>query len=124
MGAKLQIRVSAETYRPEDILEDWPGLAELAWGGELAVPGGPKRGVLDLVQDLWDKLRFDAPDDVRRDMSPGVQRALDQKRDLEAALADWKPAEAARLALALEATLDELEPLAPKPPFVVSRPKH
>lgn len=127
MAGKLQIRVVAQTYRPEDILADWPGLVRLAWRGELSVAGGPPRGVLELVQDLWDKLRFDAPEDMtedeRRGMRPGAQKALELKQALEAALADWKPAEAARLALELEEVLGGLESLAPKPPFVVSKPK-
>lgn len=123
MAGKLQIRVVAQTFRPEDIPRDWPGLARLAWRGELSVAGGAPRGVLDLVQDLWDKLRFDAPEEVRREMEPSVQKALELKEALESALADWKPAEAARLAVELEEVLEGLEPLAPKPPFVVSKPK-
>jgi len=123
MGSKIQIRVVAQTFRPEDILEDWPKLAQLAWRGELTLPGGEKRGVLELTQDLWDKIRFDVEPEVRRALELGLNRAVALVRSLEAALGDWKATEAARLALELESLLDELEPLAPQAPFVVSKPK-
>ena len=45
MGKLLQIRVSAWTYREEDVVRAWPALTALAWPR----PQYPdeKRGVLD-----------------------------------------------------------------------------
>lgn len=123
MGRHLQVRVVAQTYRPEDILKDWPRLAHLAWEGELALPNGVMRGVLDLVQDLFDKLRFDAPSEARKALSPGVEKAMAAKRALEEALSSWDAAEANRLSQDIEQLLDDLEMLAPETPFVVSKPK-
>ena len=50
MGKLLQIRVSAWTYREEDVVRAWPALTALAWPR----PQYPdeKRGVLELVTAL------------------------------------------------------------------------
>lgn len=50
MGKLLQIRVSAWTYREEDVVRAWPALAALAWPRP-QYPG-EKRGVLELVTAL------------------------------------------------------------------------
>jgi len=123
MGRNLQIRVVATTFRPEDVLRDWPRLAHLAWRGEQALPGGPPRGVLDLARDLADVLRLEAPPEVRQALEQGAARAQALADELERALAAWDATLANRLSETLEATLDDIEPLAPEAPFVVSRPK-
>lgn len=123
MGRNLQIRVVATTFRPEDVARDWPRLVHLAWRGEQALPGGSARGVLELARDLADVLRLEAPPEVRQALEQGAARAQALADDLERALAAWDATLANRLSDALEAALDDIEPLAPEAPFVVSRPK-
>ena len=57
MGKLLQIRVSAWTYREEDVVRAWPALTALAWPR----PQYPdeKRGVLELVTALENGLSFE-----------------------------------------------------------------
>ena len=59
MGKLLQIRVSAWTYREEDVVRAWPALTALAWPR----PQYPdeKRGVLELVTALENGLRETPP---------------------------------------------------------------
>jgi hypothetical protein len=123
MGRNLQIRVTATTFRPEDVARDWPRLVHLAWRGEQALPGAAPRGVLELARDLADVLRLEAPPEVRRALEADAARAQALADELDAALADWNPARANALSERLEALLDELEPLAPEAPFIVSRPR-
>lgn len=121
MGRNLQIRVLATTFRPEDVVRDWPRLVHLAWRGEPALPGGAPRGVLELARDLADVLRLEAAPEVRAALGPDAARAQALADALDAALADWNPALANRLSEQLEGLLDELEALAPEAPFVVSK---
>lgn len=121
MGRTVQIRVIAQTPRPEDILDRWPRLVQLAWDGEQTLADGRKRGVLELARDLHDKLRFAVSEDVREALEPHAAKAVDLVRDLEDALGDWDATRANTLSEELESALDEAEPLAPEPPFGVSR---
>ena len=114
MGRVLQIRVSASTFRDEDVAREWPRLVALAWPDEYVVPGG--KGVLQLVGSLADAHRFAGwKPDVREKLAPGIDKAVMLRAKLEEALADWNPREANALGDSLEETLDALENLAPKP---------
>jgi len=124
MARLLQIRVTARTYNPEDLERTLPRLSALAWPQRPEVAGPPReqRGVLELVETLHDRLRFAIDDaEVKKNLGPGMDEAARLKTVLEAALGDWKPGEAQRLAQQLEDKLAELEGLAPERPFVVSR---
>ncbi|BBD08098.1 hypothetical protein [Desulfovibrio ferrophilus] len=126
MARLLQIRVMAQTYSPEDVEQALPRLSALAWPhrAEVAGPAMEKRGVLELVTTLYDRLRFVIDDaGVKQDLGPGLEEAAALKTGLETALADWKPSEAESLAQRLEEKLRELEKLAPERPFVVSPPE-
>lgn len=114
MGRLLQIRVSASTFREEDVLQAWPRLAALVWPEG---PVGPEGcGVLQLAGALDDACNFAGwKETLRKDLGPGIARARATKDLLEGALAAWDPREANRLSDVLEATLDELETLAPAP---------
>ncbi len=121
MGRLLQIRVMAQTFRPEDVQKAWPRLCRLAWPQDhpdQGASGGPakgERGVLELVQTLTDQVSFgDLPKDLARALEPSVRRVYEIMESLEAALADWKPAEANMASDRLEAALDDLEKEAPK----------
>lgn len=116
MGRFLQIRVSAATWRPEDLLKAWPRLTALAWPDEApAEPGGAPKGVLELVDRLRDMAQFG---DVPKDAEPVVSGhlpALVRDRDaLEQALADWKPSQANDLSVTLEEGLAALDKALPK----------
>ena len=85
MGKLLQIRVSAWTYREEDVVRAWPALTALAWPR----PQYPdeKRGVLELVTALENGLSFeDWPQAVAEGLREGIGRAAAVKKDLEEAL--------------------------------------
>lgn len=125
MGRILQIRVTATTYRPEDVGEAWPRLSALAWPHPPQIAGPPvrERGVLELVGTLDDRVRFVLEDGtLRQRVVQRVEAAAGIVADLEAALADWDAARANLVTQELEAALDELEALAPEAPFVVSKP--
>ena len=101
MGKLLQIRVSAWTYREEDVVRAWPALTALAWPR----PQYPdeKRGVLELVTALENGLSFE----------DWPQAAV--KKDLEEALFQWEPRKANELSETLEEELATLNERAPKP---------
>ncbi|MFW6324786.1 MAG: hypothetical protein ACOC0U_06960 [Desulfovibrionales bacterium] len=106
MGELLQIRVTAVTYRPEDVLKRWPKLAGILRTGKEF-----KLGVLELIQDISDQLQFGniAEKDKRVLEEFPVQDLLGKKRELENALAERDPQKADRLSYILEDALDELE---------------
>lgn len=70
MGKLLQIRVSAWTYREEDVVRAWPALTALAWPR----PQYPdeKRGVLELVTALENGLSFE---DWPQAVAEGLRKA-------------------------------------------------
>ena len=102
MGKLLQIRVSAWTYREEDVVRAWPALTALAWPR----PQYPdeKRGVLELVTALENGLSFE-----------DWPQAVAVKKDLEEALFQWEPRKANELSETLEEELATLNERAPKP---------
>ena len=108
MGKLLQIRVSAWTYREEDVVRAWPALTALAWPR----PQYPdeKRGVLELVTALEDW-----PQAVAEGLREGIGRAAAVKKDLEEALFQWEPRKANELSETLEEELATLNERAPKP---------
>ena len=89
MGKLLQIRVSAWTYREEDVVRAWPALTALAWP------------------------RPQYPDEKR--LREGIGRAAAVKKDLEEALFQWEPRKANELSETLEEELATLNERAPKP---------
>jgi hypothetical protein len=108
MGKLLQIRVSASTYRPEDVERAWPQLTSLA------LPQGVEKtsrfGVLELVEALSDRFRFgDLPEPVKQELEPGISRTKYVKHQLEEALAEWDASKANELSDELEQILDEME---------------
>ena len=108
MGNLLQIRVSAWTYREEDVVRAWPALTALAWPR----PQYPdeKRGVLELVTALENGLSFeDWPQAVAEGLREGIGRAAAVKKDLEEAR------KANELSETLEEELATLNERAPKP---------
>ena len=114
MGKLLQIRVSAWTYREEDVPDTWPALASLAWPRP-PYPG-EKRGVLELAGCLETELAYaDWDSSLKEKLQDGITQAARLKTQIEQALADWEPREANRLSDCLEDTLTELERKAPKP---------
>ena len=114
MGKLLQIRVSAWTYREEDVVRAWPALAALAWPRP-QYPG-EKRGVLELVTALENGLSFEGwPKAVADGLREGIGRAAAVKQELEEALFQWEPRKANGLSETLEEELATLNERAPKP---------
>jgi hypothetical protein len=108
VGRLLQIRVSATTYRPEDVVRAWPKLFAAAWPQGMVK--GAAAGVLELVDGLADSLRFgDMPEQLKKELEPGVTRAKYLKRQMEEALGEWNARKANELSEALEQILDETE---------------
>jgi len=113
----------AQTFDPAEVERALPKLCALAWPhrSEVAGPALEKRGVLELVSTLYDRVRFVIKDaDVTQSLEPGLEQLAGLKTDLDSALGDWKPSEAERIAQQLEGKLAELEKLAPEQPFIVS----
>jgi hypothetical protein len=119
MGKVLQIRVTASTYEPKDVLRRWPGLCALAWPPD-DMPRGAMRedgtvGVMELLCVLGGEVRFGKVDKaVRQALEPLLEGVESVKAKLDAALADWKPAEANALSDRLEEALDGLEQALPR----------
>lgn len=114
MGKILQIRVSAWTYREEDVFETWSDLSELAWPRP-PYPG-EKRGVLELVTALENGLAFgNWPKPRISGLKDGIAHVVGLKARLEEALANWEPREANSLSDQLEDALDVLETYALRP---------
>lgn len=117
MGKILQIRVSAYTYRPEDVEERYPRLTALAWPARgSGAPGPePKIGLLEMVDALADQARFgDWSKELVADMEPVLATTQDRKAKLERALSDWDPHTADTLSYEIEDALAKLEKMAPK----------
>lgn len=117
MGKLLQIRVMAQTFRPEDQEKAWPQLLMLAWP-EYRRDGylkGNDKGVLETVQALKDQAQFgDWSKDVKALLADGIDRAVSLKDKLEKALADWNASAANQLSDQLEDVLREMEKSIPK----------
>ncbi|MEG2139474.1 MAG: formin-like protein 18 [Bilophila sp.] len=112
MGKILQIRVSAWTYREEDVEEAWPALVRLAWEHETYLE--EKHGVLELVSALSNGLLFENwPEKTASALRAGIATAVSIKNQLETALSDWEPREANKLSDALEDALTALNQLVP-----------
>lgn len=113
MGKYLQIRVSAATPDEPAVTRAWPLLSKLAWGQD-RVSGGDY-GVLALGRTLAEKQRLGmlAPE-AEAALGDGPKRLDALVGKLEAALGDWKAAEANRLSDDLEDALSELEKAAEK----------
>lgn len=108
MGKILQIRVSAWTYREEDVDITWPNLVALTW--PTPPYNGEKRGVLELVDSLENQLSFgDWSTTIKNTLHKRIQNLVQTKKKLELALADWKPKEANFLSNILEDQLTELD---------------
>jgi hypothetical protein len=110
MGDLLQIRVSASTFRPEDVESRYPKLVELAAEYADADAEANGLGVLELVNALQNTLHMgDVGPDLRDALKENVAAAFYLKTQLEAALADRKPQEADSFSYSIEETLDKLE---------------
>lgn len=107
VGEALQIRVSAVTWNPDLLEKRWPKLMELAQ----SVPNQTgTMGVLELVTALSEGIRFmDWPEAQKKKLEPKILELSRIKRDLENALAQWKPSNANALSEQLESVLDDLE---------------
>lgn len=107
MAKYLQIRVKAETPRPDELEKIWPGLVALLSAGE--------RGVLRLVEDLYDHLHFgDVAPALKTMLEEDALRAVHLKERLEKALADWDPREADKVAYELEDLLTAMNKKLPE----------
>lgn len=123
MGRHLQVRVAATTYRPEDLEKDWPKLCALAWPVSPEDGGVPmeQRGVVELVDTLFDCLRFVVADKALQEkMMPVLKEAVSARMTLDEALEAWYPKQSEKFTNIIEELLDKLETLAPEPAFVIS----
>lgn len=108
MGKILQILVTAWTYREEDLPETWPNIVKFVW--PMPPYSGEKRGVLELVTALDNKLAFgECPEYIKHTLQKEVAEIVAIKKNLEKALSDWKPVEADTFSYTLEDQLTELE---------------
>lgn len=106
MGRLLQVRVSASTFNPADVMEAWPLLTKLAWED----PDIPTHGVMELARTLFDQMKINMLDAaVVERLASDIEKAEALRKDLAKALADWKPGEADRLSYLLEDMLDQME---------------
>ena len=116
MGKILQVRVSAWTYDEDEVVEAWPRLCALVWSQlDKWGPAGMKRGVAELAEYLPDAMRFsDLPEEVKKELRPGVEKVTSVLNEMRSALASWDPRRANTLSDALEEALSELEKEAPQ----------
>jgi hypothetical protein len=114
MGKILQIRVLATTYRPNDVLEQWPRLCALAWPREDELPE-TRLGVLQLIDALSDQQQFgEWGSELQDKLKTPLQDILILKSSLQTALSNWNAQKANELSFNLEDALDELEQDAPE----------
>lgn len=114
MGKFIQVRVSASTFAPEEAEKSFPLLYAAAWPAGLYKPS-ERKGLLELVAQLSDMAEFgDMAKEAKAVVKEHLPRVMAIVRDLEAALADWKPTEAEQLSTAVEETLAELEAAMPR----------
>jgi hypothetical protein len=109
MGDLLQVRVMAYTPDVSAVERAWPELSGLAWppGFDYAPA---KRGVLELVDTLVERLRYgDVDKSLAQALLPDAQAVAAVKGQLEAALADWDAAAANKLSVKVEDALAALE---------------
>jgi hypothetical protein len=113
VGRTLQVRVSAATFDPAEVLRRWPSLSRLAFSPvAVKIPALPeeRRGVLELVEHLADRLEIGLlPDDALRELADGIRRAAAARELLAAHLAEWNAREANLDTDRVEDALDELE---------------
>ncbi|THB68227.1 MAG: hypothetical protein D6E12_06930 [Desulfovibrio sp.] len=117
MGKLLQIRVMAQTFRPEDQEKAWPVLLSLAWPEFLrdGILKGTDKGVLETVQALDNQRRFgDWHDDLKKLLQADIDKAVSLKDSLEKALGDWNATTANKLSDELEDLLKAMEASIPK----------
>ena len=106
MGKILQIRVSASTPFPDEVLRQWPHLCALAWPN--GVPNDPD--VLGLARTLYDQYRFATQEQpVWNALVDSISGLSQCRRELEDALADWLPREANQASDRLEDILTAME---------------
>ena len=113
MGKFLQIRVSAWTYREEDVADNWPNLCALAWP---APPRpGEKRGVLELAETLHTGILYAGwNSNLKKLLAQGIDEVENIRNQLENALANWEPRAANKLSERLEEILTDLEDIVPR----------
>lgn len=111
MGNVLQIRVMARTYDEAEVEKNWPYLVKTAW--EEPQPEGRSRGVIELVEDLKDRLELGMiPKEKAEAMAESIRKAYDLKLRMEKALGDWKASEANTISYDLEDELSVAEKIA------------
>ena len=129
MGRILSIRLSATTYKEEDVAKTWPKLCSLAWPGlgtlrpgewtrtnESAMLGSSVAavsrafGVRELVDSLLEQGRFgNWKHETAKSLEallPKLEKSMDA---LDTALGDWQPGAANTASDAVEDTLDIME---------------
>ena len=120
MGKLLFIRVSAVTYREEDVPKAWPALYALAYpdaGFTIAgknkrslPPSTQNRGVLELAARLDDLFQFGELEDAQRKaLETGLPPVRTAVAALDAALAERNAQTAFQLTDTIEEALDLLE---------------
>lgn len=113
MGTVLQIRVSAVTFSEDEVQNKWPSLWKLVWedGGDAV----PKKGVLELVQAVFNAVRAGLVDnDKASALREKADLAEDMRLKMQDLLAGRKPTEADKLSYEIEDCLDDLEDIAAK----------
>jgi len=111
MGNVLQIRVMAQTYDESEVEKQWPHLVKTAW--QEPRPEGRPHGVMELVDDLKDRLELGMmPEEKAQALDEFIRKAYDLKVRLEKALGDWKASEANTISYDLEDALTAAEKIA------------
>ena len=129
MGRILTIRLTALTHNEAEVFSTWPKMCALAWPGQGEIVNGSwrrsvvpvalqppqgvetrKSGVVELADALADQERFGAwLPDQKELLHEALTRLAAARKELEAALADWKPQEAHKASIAMEDALDDME---------------
>lgn len=124
MGRILFIRVSAVTYREEEVIRAWPLLCATVWPDpeiddadspakivRKLVPA-PERGALELVDRLTDMVQFgELQPEWKTALQVPAATLASLREQLDEALGDRKVAEAQTLTGRIEGALDEAEAL-------------
>ena len=109
MSKYLQVRVIAQTVDPSAIEDAWPMLFKLAYPPSHEYAPAQK-GVLELIHTLGARLSSgEVAEKIAAGLRDGVARANALTRELEEALASWRPDKARELTEKIEDALDDLE---------------
>ncbi len=111
MGNILYVRVSASTFKEEDVKKYYPCLHALAWNKEdKYIPASQRYGLLELIATIKDVLDFTPLDaEIKGIIEKDWPLIVDAKEELNQEILDWQAHKANELTFKIEEMLTQVE---------------